>query len=243
VYTIKDTDLEPDMVEHTIRGFHYILLRTVDEPGFCPYREINVVEKGRFYDISFSMGLDNRPIGKREYTEETLNMAVDTIRKDFGDVFDELNKKLIECEARIAGSYVLQVLNQEKYEDSDIDIFCPDSNFNVLSVFLNSIGATMYHKYGEYAFHHDNPIISVYDFRYMDKKIQVITVSCPVEKFLETFDISFCKASWDGKSLYPTEPSEMEDILNHKGVYCGDGIHYTRIRKYVERGYIISFEK
>jgi hypothetical protein len=192
-------------------------------------------------DLEFSVCLENKSQDKKEYTEEVMTNAIDTMRKDFGAFFVKLNKLLVDCGAIIAGSYILQALNQEKHEDSDIDIFCPSDKSKTLLREICGEGVSYYN----YSYYKQLPFIdNVINVPFKGKKLQIISVSCPLEQFIETFDMSFCKASWDGKTLNPSNRSEMEDILNKNGKYNKDvDLHPIRIRKYLERGYTISFEK
>lgn len=188
-----------------------------------------------------------------------FNKAIATICEDFGGsyLFEKFNEKLIECEAYIAGSYILQVLHQEKYEDSDIDIFCPINKLPELLSFFHNHGAVSLpgdenpcHVYKTRI-----PVLEkIFDIQFRNKKIQIlgITTGCSKNDLFKFFDLSFCEASWDGKVIYPEEQTkQLENIMNRNGVYNEKQLEYKegrivvinicRIRKYLKRGYSITF--
>lgn len=159
----------------------------------------------------------------------------------------EICETLLNCGAWISGSFLLQVLHDEKYQDSDIDIFCPSNRVSSLLEFFfnNELKCEIKKIYGSkhaQAYIADSiNIENVMNISWANHNIQIISVDeKDVSAYIDnTFDFSFCKIRWNGEVILPTN---LTDIENKKGTYNVSGRSYKcmdRMKKYNARGYKI----
>lgn len=178
-----------------------------------------------------------------------LEEDIDTrIEKSLG-CFKKLNDVLLSCDAWLSGSYLLQIINNENYENSDIDLFCPSVHTTALLSFFFNNDARITKMYGssleEMPENYEImrklvPIENIIDIEYCEKKFQIISLLCDdVGKCIdETFDFDFCKVRWNGRELFP---KDLTNIINRVGSYDPrQSFTIERLRKYVSRGYTIS---
>jgi predicted nucleotidyltransferase len=122
-------------------------------------------------------------------------------------------------ELTISGSIILQILNQENYENSDIDIYCNiknrgDKAYEELIRYLNKF-ETLDEVEGfhpTYTIHHWH----VKHIRNMNKKIIdiVIMPMSALDKVNNLKELSFCNNYYDGNTLFL---SNYNDIINKTG--------------------------
>ena len=157
------------------------------------------------------------------------------------DAADEFQALLFETGSWLAGSYMLQTIVGEIYDDSDIDIFCPSTKLLRLMGFFHERGGAGYDIRGTDTSYRLNSLQGVVDIDFHGKKVQLISVDKRnISKYIdEVFDLSFCKARFDGVRVLP---EDLTDICNKRGTLnhrYGNRSH-TRVLKYEERGYTIS---
>jgi hypothetical protein len=165
-------------------------------------------------------------------------------------------------ELTISGSIILQILNQENYENSDIDIYCNiknrgDKAYEELIRYLNKF-ETLDEVEGfhpTYTIHHWH----VKHIRNMNKKIIdiVIMPMSALDKVNNLKELSFCNNYYDGNTLFL---SNYNDIINKTGFleysismdkfldydYLNDtklSGFIVRLDKYNKRGFKIKINK
>lgn len=157
-----------------------------------------------------------------------------------------LSECLVRTGACLAGSFMLQLFHDEIYEDSDIDVFCPNTRVGTMLEFFVNTNGRVNKVYGanipdEYK-RLGAKIEVVIDIYWMCHKVQLISVySDNVSKYIhDSFDLSFCKLRWDGKQLLPYD---RDDIAAKRGIYNPvREIKRERFEKYRERGYKIRLD-
>ena len=157
--------------------------------------------------------------------------------------------------ALFAGSFPLGCYLGERYSGSDIDIFIRVDGEQVtatgrcdmhpLSVYIIDM-CMRGHAYTsdkistiEYPLVHVN---RVFDLIYGGAKINVVeVVETPILDVIHTFDLSFCRTWYDGKSA--TIETQFPKLTRHKrGFLCDDrkSLESDRVVKYTSRGFTIS---
>jgi hypothetical protein len=169
------------------------------------------------------------------------NKIEEKLNKLFGDKYLEMKDILIKEEALLSGSFILQVIYDEEYENSDIDIYIPcknknypphpcaciDEPFTELEDFLynlphnNEIPEHRTWNYGG-----DNHYISsninikyVRNYKYNKVMLQIIHVDVENkeilhENIINTFDYDICKNTYDFTNKI--QFYKLEDVLNKK---------------------------
>jgi len=185
------------------------------------------------------------PVGPNVSTDIPSNSeALRRIKDSFEDMYG-IYQIVRTCKAMITGSYLLQIVHNECYKNSDIDIFCPVSSVLLLQTELLSfpgisyVGVMKGPTIDDCGYIKNNKKIKmVMNLMYYDKLIQIIAVECEdVCDFIEnTFDLSFCKLRTNGVDIYP---EDLGDICRRYGTLelGGNDILYTRLLKYAYRGY------
>ncbi len=143
------------------------------------------------------------------YRDEALNLSqLSVIRRldKMGLNGQVITDKLIEFKGLMAGSFPLQCVLGETYENSDIDIFMrvsqkiPQHQYNLFDNWI-------YETYGTSSSCHEYIIKGVLNSRKYQITpkicINLINVSDPdLKKFVkDTFDFSFCQVTFDGYKL------------------------------------------
>jgi hypothetical protein len=182
------------------------------------------------------------------HKEMLKQLAIEGCGTEYFDPDYKFDDVLNECKAYIAGSFLLQIVHGERYEDSDIDIFCPSRRVStLLSYFFQNPHTTIKKMYGvklpENYMDMKVPIENIIDIRGTSgRKIQIISLLVDdVNKHIEnSFDFSFCKIRWDGKKLYPedlTNIARKVGVINVYSRYRPD-----RLNKYIDRGYKFTLD-
>jgi hypothetical protein len=139
----------------------------------------------------------------------------------------EFCQKLVEYQCLMAGSFPLQCLLNESYEDSDIDIFTkkPPMNqygFNDYCLFEKWIHETygIGHKCGVYIMH---DVICSRKYQINQKTcVNIVLVDTDdLDHFVvNTFDLSFCQTRFDGQKLTFSEldTNKVGYIANRDGL-------------------------
>lgn len=156
------------------------------------------------------------------------------------EVFDELGNTLQRCGAWLTGSYILQVIHGEQYENSDIDIFCPSKYASTLiGHFFNSGGVITKIYCSDYKFM-KVPIENVIDIEFKERNFQIISIlgDNVEEHILNGFDFDFCMVRWNGNELLP---KDLTNISKKIGKYNPNPrFNSNRVNKYKDRGYTIT---
>lgn len=162
----------------------------------------------------------------------------------FGLDGTEFCQKLIECKCVIAGSFTLQCLLDETYEESDIDIFVPYdrksySNPNTYRCQFEK----WIHK--EYNINSKPEIYCMRDV-IASKKYQINHKTCiniilvdtnDVEEYIKNdFDLSFCQTIFDGKEMkyWDMTLHKVGFISNTRQQKVKNGYHLTQIEAQTE---------
>jgi hypothetical protein len=119
----------------------------------------------------------------------------------------------------VSGSSVLQIILNEHYINSDIDIYTSQINVNDLLHFFINYKATIismtktdddFNEYNKVRFN----ISHVITIEYQNVKFQIISLTDPFDRYKfstvndilydinDNFDLSFCTTSWDGFNVY-----------------------------------------
>lgn len=162
-------------------------------------------------------------------------------------LFEELNDCLQQCKAYMTGSFLLQVIHNESYLNSDVDIFCPSKRMTTMIGFFVNSGGAIDKIYGTNipnCYNHCN-IECITDLSWYGHKIQLISIlDTDINTHIETrFDLSFCKIRWNGEELLPKDLKDLNDIATKVGTYnfrSAGASSMERLKKYIERGYRIS---
>jgi hypothetical protein len=205
----------------------------------------------------------------------TLSMIKESIIKEinirlsliFGDKYNEFNKILDDTKAVISGSFIIQCILGEYWEDSDIDIYFPTINnnkYNIHSTYYYYDLEKFLYETVKFKMTGSYPAMSRYKYDQSNGKLEieyvrnyetatnsVQVIQAKIEndydkmtKFIyNTFDFDICKNVYyinDGKE-YINIP-KLNDILNKVsefkiGYRVGSSIE--RYEKYTKRGFNI----
>lgn len=129
---------------------------------------------------------------------EVVNRIHQRLRDDVGDVgHDLLVGILCPGHTYLSGSYLLQCIIDEKWKESDIDIFTDNPDLFVDSGIMKRASGSLPYYDSEFEvadFHMVDP-------RYSDKKIQIIHCKvAPMRKIMQ-FDFTFLRNAYDGKTM------------------------------------------
>ncbi len=174
---------------------------------------------------------------------------------------------LVDNACIIAGSFPLQCMLGEHYEDSDIDIFCEKNGWDSVA---NHIYNTYNNKGTPSVYIIDGILRSRTYVISNELRFNVIQVVCnPIDFVINTFDFSFCQTIFDGHTMYFHELTIEKigwrlhwslDVLKKRENYCQttddkyiNNIVYPsnikdyaldqnerRLQKYESRGFIIK---
>lgn len=185
-----------------------------------------------------------------EKRKEIINKRVilNNLRLSFEPKFyNSFSKALQDCKAWLTGSYLLQLIHDEQYDDSDVDVFCPSKHVStMLECFIKHGGVVK----DIYSAHTDSrgyeitkiPIENVIDIELGERKFQIISVLADdvEEHIMKNFDLDFCQVRWNGSEIRPTD---LTNIAKKVGKYnpCHT-FHEERMKKYTNRGYKITFD-
>lgn len=162
---------------------------------------------------------------------------------------EKLINKMVECGGFIAGSFALQILLNEDYNESDIDIFIPvGEKSDIFKHFLSenykkSEQVNLMRKY--YA------PMDAESYYYYSGSTKINFISTKKENYLSTFDLSFCRTHFDGKQIYYDELTlQKKGSINITENYFGSfnlkkiadhdlylDFLQLRIEKYSKRGF------
>lgn len=190
---------------------------------------------------------------------ERYNISIKQEFEKRGLNFEEINNLLIKYECIISGSFLIQILNNEIYEESDIDIFCIDDK-PIKEYFLNMGGKLLentindYLEYTSSKLNINNTIINIISFCNPftfededDNEDEDYTMSNSLQSYLTVikrkFDFTFCMNVYNGNSLYYNEStlyktSECYNNTSEIGEYLITKLN--RCKKYINRGFLIE---
>jgi hypothetical protein len=155
----------------------------------------------------------------------------------------------------IAGSFVLELLHDEIYENSDIDIFCSNENEqNIFENFTKNVSDDCM------IILHENPrlrytnVKSIYTCMQFNKKIQIVIFDLPYQEMINKFedycDINACSSriTFNKNKFIIKNNSNKNSFVNKKYIeklFKKNGIIYItrlydRLYKYKQRKYIID---
>lgn len=179
-------------------------------------------------------------------------------------MLDDLPAILTEHDAIIAGGFVLNAIlhshNNSGFTNTDIDIYVNRRNaINLLkrlqeqhNYMISVIGASPY----DLSFFYKNHILARFYLFVIDAfvpqpysiDVMIVDDDTDVETVAQNFDLSFCEAWYNGLLV---QASNEEHIVNKKGILKNDyvnalvvyknGFIIRRIKKYIERGFDISY--
>jgi hypothetical protein len=172
---------------------------------------------------------------------------------------------LAATDARITGSFALQVILGETFSDSDLDIFCHQRDHvklhesHILSKNYTWIAPPKKETDNEDESSDDDSkgnyeaqegvsepsladIVKVQSYSYQGKKVQFVIIkdSVPIMDHIDKFDISFCKVSFDGKKF--NVPNSKNTLQKIGFIPFGFPIRQERVAKYKARGFKIYQE-
>ena len=161
--------------------------------------------------------------------------------------YDEINDLLINNECIITGSLLIQILKNEIYEESDIDILCFDSS-PIIKYFTNNIIEEEYDEYlgfQSFKLNFKNNIINIICVEYSDlftiKPINLLQSYLNLIK--NKFDFTFCMNVYDGYNIYYNESTlykTSECYNNTSNINKYLIIRLNRCKKYINRGFILK---
>lgn len=178
-----------------------------------------------------------------------LRHQVFTRLKEFG--FDPalLCEKINAYHAFITGSFALQVVLSERYDDSDLDIFCSE---HAATEIIRACLPKGYTKIKNKETSEKYPLVKnnygdirgIQEVKTYQKgtcKVQFVVVKGDVEENIKGFDLSFCQTRFDGeKFIVPQLGNTLNKIGYLKtGVDPKDPRQSDRIAKYKKRGFTI----
>lgn len=203
----------------------------------------------------------------RFLSEEKIDQfcwTLDLIRKleQFVDV-PKFMRFLIKHEASITGSFILQIISGNFYEDSDIDIYVKNITQEVMNDFrlvTNDEGYLLTQKYVHENNVYNKIVSKLAEFRCKGKKFQLIEPSTEyntISDYVNTFDLDICQNYFDGSKFYI---KNLSNIKQKKAIYDATYFKYRssdkdndkrsdkvfikfveRVCKYSARGYDIQF--
>ena len=163
-----------------------------------------------------------------------------------------LNREAIDCEwlfqklqdtgSVIAGSYPLQVLLKEKWEDSDLDIFCNNQEMMIgFNEFYKAYPLTPVKKTG-YCLLFDQVVEYKTPTGFRIQVIYSKSLKSVTRDVFKRFDLDFCKVGFDGRQLLVDVPESIESrscVYNYNK-YAADLKNYERMLKYEKRGFGVN---
>lgn len=147
-------------------------------------------------------------------------------------------QKVEEFKCLMAGSFPLQCYLDEYFDDSDVDVFCLESN----NWFKNWITTTYPHIIATRSQYIINGVIETNKYHINAKAcINVILVNADnLKEFVRTFDFTFCQTIFDGQTLecYYADLTALK--IGHL-VNQANQTDPKRTTKYMNRGFFISY--
>jgi hypothetical protein len=173
--------------------------------------------------------------------------------------YQQFQDLLIGHHAIISGSVILQIIYNETWKESDIDIFCNEENLNEFDVVFRHLGFYSYNQHNTYG---NLPLTSIKYSKWGTCDINLICNQLYPSKNIKeviynTFDYDCLINTWDGKNL---EIYNIDSIITRKLVLKNDPMciyakmlqvnvdvlkdHFDfyqktvyRLKKYKERGF------
>lgn len=169
---------------------------------------------------------------------------------------DGLLEALTQTGAIIAGGFVLGSINRKLNPGSDIDIYVSETSYLPLLKFLNGDGTGHHYSYGNISSPYDtsffkrNGINIRLSFDSPKIDLLIIKEGRTPQEVASNFDLTFCEVWYDASKddIYGTF---IEEALASRGYLrksymevflLGNVFTMRRVRKYISRGYQISFE-
>lgn len=191
---------------------------------------------------------------KRSFGDIYMKKIYNRLKDIFNDDTDRFLKLLDDAKAYISGSFILQCLTNENFDDSDIDIFFPDCIINgkllsAQSMCFSPIDDFLYkdlkytwndgHRYIDNIGSDQLQINFIRTYKKNNVEIQLMYISNnDVKKFIiDTFDFDICKNMYRNKNLYI---DSFEDIIHRETKFKYAyrlGATIKRGIKYQKRGF------
>lgn len=164
---------------------------------------------------------------------------------------------IINSEGLIAGGSVAGAYTG--FESHDLDIYIHMKNAKSFSLLMKcmeliQISSNLASPYDQSFFRKNNILArytfaNIYNIHGNSIDIMVVNDNIPLEKVVTNFDLTFCEVWWDGRVVKATNPT---DLLNKKGILRKEYVKslqvylnvfiINRIKKYMKRGFQISYE-
>lgn len=155
----------------------------------------------------------------------------------------------------VTGSFILQIIKDTTYSESDIDIFVPKLTTDIINDLYGLLNVKEKYRMGKNNTYKNvvnkkahNIVSQLVEFQSNKYKIQLIEPHeeyGTIIKYVESFDFDICKNFFDGKKFYV---NNLENIINNKTIYdeanFNDRSFNTmlhRVNKYSKRGFDIMF--
>lgn len=169
------------------------------------------------------------------------------------DIDGKISSMLRKCKAIIAGGCNLSLIHNLVI--NDIDVYVHKDNIETIIFEILEMGYIFSNKFSYFmspydkSFFRKNNILSRFQFKKEEcPDIDLLVVNVEdVTSVVKNFDLTFCKSYFNGSKLYSF--CTKEDLINKVGILCDDyyplyeeknGFIYTRLYKYIQRGYTIS---
>jgi hypothetical protein len=199
--------------------------------------------------------------------KEHLPFKVDNyFRTLFGDRYSEFRRLMTIDKAVISGSILLQIILNETWEGSDIDIFIPVSNYSLENIPRNTLLFSalqdFLYNFTEgrvapagiapmYVFDADRVIAKIHSYTKINQApLQTITLRVNrdydnVMTFIQnSFDLSVCKNGFyydaQGPKLVLHDVEEIVYKISRCRVTQPRYLCYYRVQKYTNRGFEIT---
>jgi hypothetical protein len=163
----------------------------------------------------------------------------------FGDYYDLFKQFLDVTGSLISGSFIIQVLLNKTYKNSDIDIYFPEEASNSLINFARLLG-TFINDRQTYSHDFRNKILDVNDLYLNGTKLQFIKMANDkiYDFIMDDFDIDICKNVFgvENEKMY-AKIYNLDMLMNKTGNMKTDGIimkNVDRYLKYTKRGFNIE---
>ena len=160
--------------------------------------------------------------------------------------------KILNNNCIISGSFIIELLLNDNYNNNDLDIYTNSNNLYKLLEYLKIEKYDIYYKKRnniDYRLHINNNIKHVYYFINKKKNTYIDIILCnnPTET-VKYFDLKICKNYYNGKNIFVLYPciiqKKVENIDNtdYDNIYK---ISYTknRMNKYISRGFKFIIDK
>lgn len=156
-----------------------------------------------------------------DYEEDIFVKRMKVRFSEYKIDFDKFMKQLIENKGLISGSFCLQIIQDEKYENSDIDVFFHSIVYaNIFQQYLADNYEIKCKTNGS-SYATNSNVLSSLKYGISNVQINVIATE-NLSEHISNFDLSFCRSSFDGTNfVFSDETLKKQGFINLNKLYLG----------------------